>query len=58
MTQKDAITKRDFPGMSYILWIFEQVFGPTERIAMTEGGNRYGVPSIDANYVTPVLEQK
>lgn len=57
MQNKDAITKRDFPSMSRVLYDFEQVFGPTERIAMTEGGNRYGEPSA-GEYVQPVIEQR
>jgi hypothetical protein len=58
MQNKDAITKRDFPSMARVLYDFEQCFGPTERIEMTEGGNRYGEPSPDAGYVIPVIEQR
>jgi hypothetical protein len=57
MIKVDAITKRDFPSMSKWLWDFEQAFGPTERIALTEGGNRYGEPS-QGEYVIPVIEQR
>lgn len=55
MNKVDAITKRDFPLMSRVLYDFEQVFGPTERIAMIEGGNRFGEPSA-GEYVQPELE--
>ena len=58
MTRVDAITKRDFPLMSRVLWDIEQAFGPTERVFVIEGEKQYGEPSPDAGYVIPVLEQK
>ena len=57
MTRVDAITKRDFPTMSRVLYDFEQAFGPTERIAMIEGGNRFGEPSA-GEYVQPVIQHE
>lgn len=58
MTRVDAITKRDFPSMSRVLWDFEQAFGPTERVCVIEAGKQYGEPSQGAGYVQPVLEQR
>ena len=57
MTKVPAITKRDFPTMARVLWDFEQEFGPTERISMTEGGEQYGEPWL-GDAVVPVLERK
>ena len=57
MTRVDAITKRDFPLMSRLLWDIEQAFGPTERICLTEAWKQYGEPS-QGPYVQPVLERK
>ena len=58
MKRVDAITKRDFPLMSRVLYDFEQLFGPTERICVIEAGKQYGEPSPDAGYVQIVLEKK
>lgn len=55
MKKVPAITKRDFPLMSRVLWDFEQAFGPTERRCLTEGGKQYGEPSA-GEYVIPVLQ--
>ena len=55
MTRVDAITKRDFPRMSRVLWDFRQVFGEVKPTFAIEGGNRYGEPSA-GEYVQPVVE--
>ena len=57
MTRVDAITKRDFPSMSRVLWDFEQAFGPTERVCVIEAGKQYGEPS-HGEYVQPVIQHE
>lgn len=57
MTRVDAITKRDFPLMSRVLFDFLQAFGEVKPTFAIEGGKRFGEPS-QGDYVIPVIEQR
>lgn len=51
------ITKRNFPTIAKVLYDFEQIFGPTERVYLKEGDSEHGTPSGDSGYVIPIMEK-
>ena len=51
----DAMTKRNFPSMSRVLYDFRQVFGEVEYTYAKEGANEYG-ERWQGQGVQPVLE--